>query len=90
MRELFVERTVTADDRGNHRSYEYSILIDEMEIGRFSCESYGVKILERDTGGVAAVSHLTVSAARADQLVRMLIRNTVTPTALSDVIQDWL
>lgn len=90
MRELFVDSAVAADAQGNHRSYDYSILVDEMDIGHFSCESYGVKILERDTGGVAEAPYITVSADRVDRLIRLLIRNVVTPTTLDDVVQDWL
>ena len=90
MRELLIDTRETEDLRGASRKYTYSILVDEMNVGAFSCESYGVKITERETGHTAMVSHVTTSIPRIDELVELLIRNQVTPTSLRDVIDDWL
>lgn len=50
--------------------------------------SYGVEIeLE---GESAAVRDLSPSRERAGELARRLIRGTVTPVALRDVVDDWL
>ncbi len=77
------------DCMGRTREYAYYLLIGEMELGGLSCEDYGVKIQE--TGGEgASVPDITVSAARIDELITLLIRNTVTPVTLADVVDDWL
>lgn len=90
MREMLISTGETDDLNGRSRRYTYSILIDEMNVGAFSCESYGVKITERETGHTAMVSHVTTSIPRIDELMDLLIRNQVTPIGLRDVIDDWL
>ena len=90
MRELVVGTAETGDESGTSRVYTYSILVDEMDVGAFSCESYGVRITERRTGHAAVVLHVTTSIPRIDELMELLIRNQVTPTGLRDVIDDWL
>ena len=61
-----------------------------MNVGRFSCESYGVKIRDEISGHTAVVPHVTASIPRIDELMELLIRNEVTPTGLRDVLDDWL
>ena len=53
MRELIVETKNLNGDAGKGR-YVYSILVDEMDVGRFFCESYGVSIRDAVTGQRAA------------------------------------
>jgi hypothetical protein len=90
MRELLVCSQEIKDQKEQPHCYHYSILIDEMDVGRFSCESYGVKISENPEGEVAAVSHVTTSIPRIDELMDLLTSNSVTPVGLRDVIEDWL
>lgn len=90
MRELLVAAQNISDENGTQREYTYSILIDEMSVGAFSCESYGVKIKDCATGRVAVVSHVTASIPRIDELMELLIRNQVTPVGLRDVLEDWI
>lgn len=89
MRELFVKTLELTDEAGKVRRYDYSILIGEMDVGRFSCESYGVKVAERD-GEAACVPNVTCSAARIDELSELLLDGGVTPACLEDVVRDWL
>ena len=89
MRELFLQTLELPDEQGVPRQYDYSILIGEMDVGRFSCESYGVKVAQRD-GPAASVPNITCSAQRIDELSNLLLRHGVTPTSLADVVQDWL
>lgn len=70
--------------------YDYAILVDELPVGRFSCESYGVRVTARSTGEQADIPHITVSVPRIDALMDLLVRNQVGPTHLKDVIDDWL
>ncbi len=90
MRELLVCSRRAQGQEGQEHRYTYSILIDEMDVGSFRCESYGVKIAESPTGALAVVPNVTVSIPRIDELMERLVRNVVTPAALKDVIEDWL
>lgn len=89
MRELFLETVELADQTGIMRRYDYSILVGEMDVGAYACESYGVKVAEQD-GEQAMVENITCSASRIDELSGLLVRNGVTPAALHDVVSDWL
>ena len=89
MRELFLRTLTLPDESGGRHSYDYSILIDEMDVGPFSCESYGVRVAERG-GAEASAPNITCSAARIDELSELLLRNAVTPTTFHDVLADWL
>lgn len=89
MRELFLKQLTLTDEKGQLRDYDYFITIDEMDVGRFACESYGIRI-EEQGGSQAAVRNITSSIARIDELSELILRNAVTPTTLSDVVSDWL
>lgn len=90
MRELTVAQRQAQDEEGREHIYDYSILVGEMAVSPdFSCESYGVKVRERG-GETGEVPNITVNIARIDELMELLIRNTVTPCALRDVVEDWL
>lgn len=89
MRELFLETVELTDQNGAVRRFDYSILIGEMDVGPYACESYGVRISEQG-GGQASVPNITCSASRIDELSGLLARNGVTPAALRDVVLDWL
>lgn len=89
MRELFLQTVELADQAGAIRHYDYSILIGEMDVGSYACESYGVKVAE-EGGDQVSVPNITCSAARIDELGDLLVRNGVTPATLNDVLSDWL
>lgn len=90
MRELTVARRQARSESGEQYIYDYSILIEEMAVAQgFSCESYGVRVRERE-GECAEVHHITVNISRIDELMDFLVRNTVTPCTLRDVVEDWL
>ena len=90
IRELFVCTEQGEDQTGGPVRYRYSILIDEMDVGPFSCESYGVRIAQVPEGPSAVVAHVTTSIPRIDELMDLLTRNIVTPAGLRDVVEDWL
>lgn len=89
MRELFLQTLAIPDESGTIRSYDYSILIDEMDVGPYACESYGIRIAEQGGPEVSA-PHVTCSASRIDELSELLLRNAVTPATFQDVLSDWL
>ena len=90
MRELKLDLYSLYPDLKAEGAYDYSILVDQVEVGAFSCESYGVSVTSRITGERAAVPNITVSVPRIDELVEMLVRGQVGPIHLRDVIDDWL
>ena len=89
MRELFLETVELTDQAGRVRRFDYSILIGEMDVGAYACESYGVKVSEQG-GEQACVEDITCSASRIDELSGLLTRSGVTPASLRDVVLDWL
>lgn len=90
MRELTVAQKQVRDDVGREHTYNYAILVGEMSVSSgLSCESYGVGIWEHG-GETERVPDITISAGRIDELMELLIRNTVTPCTLRDVVADWL
>ena len=76
--------------RGAAERYDYAVVIDELDVGPFCCESYGVKVRERATGYEAVVPHVTTSAARIDELMGRLVEHRVSPDNLRGVVEDWL
>ena len=90
MRELLVDTCTGEEEDGTAHSFQYYILVDEMELGGgLSCESYGVKVAGPD-GEEASVPNITVSVECIDQLLELLRRNCVSPVTLRDVVLDWL
>ena len=89
MRELYLDTVELTDPAGAVRRFDYSILIGEMDVGHYACESYGVKVAEQG-GAQASVENITCSASRIDELSGLLVRNGVTPATLGDVVLDWL
>lgn len=89
VRELFVETVELIDQKGTARRYDYFILIGEMDVGAYACESYGIKVSEQG-GPQAQAENVTCSAARIDELSDLMIRNGVTPATFDEVLSDWL
>ena len=90
MRELFLKSISMEDEQGRTRRFDYSILIDEMDVGPFSCESYGLQVKEQGSGETGAVPHITTSISRIDELCELVLAGGVTPSTLADVVNDWL
>ena len=90
MRELKLDLYSLYPGVGVDSPYDYSILVDELDVGAFRCESYGAQVSHRLSGDVCRVPNITVSASRIDELMELLVRNQVGPVHLKDVIEDWL
>lgn len=90
MRELKLDIFSLYPDVKTDGPYDYSILVDQLDVGAFSCESYGAQVTARATGARAAVPNITISASRIDRLMELLVRGQVGPLHLRDVIDDWL
>ena len=89
MMEIKIASRTCPDELGRSRTFHYSLPVDTVESGAFSCENYGVKISE-DDGDTAAVPGITTSALRIDELMTLLVEHGVGPASLRDVVDDWL
>lgn len=90
MRELVLKQITLEDEQGDLRTYEYAILIDEMNVGAFACESYGLQVREMESGTCCIVPHITTSISRMDELCQRVLSGGVTPLTLAAVVEDWL
>ncbi len=70
--------------------WRYALLVEDIEVDGFHCESYGVSAEDPETGEGAKVRHVTVHAGDASALLEFLARNQVSPVHLLDVVEDWL
>ena len=87
--EIHIASRQAACEDGTIRRFQYFLLVDQVDSGSFQCENYGVRIVEEGVGS-SAMPGLTTSAVRIDQLMTMLVDNTVGPVGLEDVLRDWL
>lgn len=73
MRELLVDTCTGEEEDGTAHSFQYYILVDEMELGGgLSCESYGVKVAGPD-GEEASVPNITVSVPNKALLAKRIL-----------------
>lgn len=85
MRDISYTSKLTHSEAGKPLALDYYILVNEGEP-----EQYGVKIIERNSGEQAMAFNLSTNAHRIYELADKLSRNSVTPTSLMDVLDDWL
>lgn len=72
-----------------HR-WRYGLLVEDIEVDGFHCESYGMIVTDEIVGESAQCRHVTVNAKEALELLNLLVQNAVTPVTLRDVVEDWL
>ncbi len=85
---IAVRRLTDAGGRG--LTVDYYITVDEMDTGRFFCESYGLLARVRESGEECAVRNITCLAHRIEELGSLVVAGGVTPATLEDVVSDWL
>ena len=88
--EIKIATRVCRDPEGAGRTFTYYLTVDQEESSRFTCENYGVHIVEEPNRDSACLPGLTTSAARIDQLMTLLVDNQVGPAGLADIVADWL
>lgn len=81
MRALLVGRREIQD-----QPMDYYLLAEECEN---LCENYGVEI-SCASGEDVAVPGITPSQNKITGLLALLLQHTVTPSALRDIVDDWL
>lgn len=72
------------------RQWTYTLLVEDIEVDGFHCESYGILVCAPDTGEKVAVRHITVNGAEALVLLERVARLAVSPVTLRDVVEDYL
>lgn len=72
------------------RRWRYGLLVEDIEVEGFHCESYGFLVADDRTGEESRCRHVTVNAAQAVTLLERLIHCGVSPVHLPDVVEDWL
>lgn len=82
--------TLERPQQSAERRWRYGLLVEDIEVDGFHCESYGVAVTDALTGESARCRHVTVSATDALALLSTLVRGTVTPVSLAEVVEDWL
>jgi len=87
--ELKVASRQLQDQNGILHIFHYYLTIDQINVGTFFCENYGVKISE-ENGESTVIPSITVSALRMDELMTLLVDNKVSPSGLTDVVMDWV
>ena len=87
--EIKIATRQCGDESGQLRLFHYYLTVDLVETDCFCCEDYGVRISE-DQGDTAVIPSITTSALRIDELLTLLVDHQVSPSALADVVADWL
>lgn len=89
MREILIGETTLSHEVARPITCEYRVLVNSISEPVFY-ESYGVQISIPKTGEREAVQDITVLPERIWKLAQVLIRNSVTPCTLKEVIEDWI
>ena len=71
---------------------KYYILEEVVELGSSKLVDYGIEIEKQDSARIekSQVKDITTDQTRIDNIVKSLMRNSVTPVHLHDVIEDML
>lgn len=88
MQDLIIATKTCRDEQGAPHTFQYTLLIGHIPVGRFSFEEYGVAVSEVG-GDCARLPGITHSRSRIDALLTLLMDHTVSPTGLFDVVEDW-
>ena len=88
MTELKVASRSCLDQSGAQRNFHYFLTIDLEESPRFCMEHYGVRVTE-EAGATSLLPAITTSPTRIDELLTLLVDNTVGPAGVVDVVNDW-
>lgn len=89
MMEIKIASRTQIDEAEHPRLFHYYLVVEPVETTGFSFENYGVRVSEAD-GEDSYIAGITTSATRIDELMTLLVDHTVGPTALRDVVGDWL
>jgi hypothetical protein len=79
-------------DNGRELTLIYSVTVDELTNTSLnaSVESYGVGVTVEESGEEVYVRHITLHSSEIFRITSCLSSNFVTPTTLTDIVEDWL
>lgn len=72
------------------KRWHYALLIEDIELGGFQCESYGLCVRDLKTGEETTARHIKVNGPEALALLDAVARLEVSPVTLRDVVEDYL
>jgi len=93
MRDIFWGEREVETEHGDLYRLSYHLIVESVPCGdSILCENYGVKLrVEKDSQSeTVAVRGITTCAGSIEQLINLLMRNTVTAVTLWDVLDDWI
>ena len=88
MQEQLIHTQTCSDEQGIVHTFRYYLLTEQIPIGSFACENYGIRI-EQVGGESSSAPGMTRSRTRVDQLAKLLANHSVSPAHLFDVIEDF-
>lgn len=72
------------------KRWHYALLIEDIELDGFQCESYGLCVRDLETGEETTARHITVNGPEALAVLDAVARLEVSPVTLRDVVEDYL
>lgn len=90
MRTMQWDQRKTAVQPTDAKGWTYALLVEDIEVDGFHCESYGILVRDPDTKEEATVRHITVNGSEALALLSTVARSAVSPVTLRDVVEDYL
>ena len=90
MRTMEWKQQETAKESLPTKQWHYALLVEDIEVDGFHCESYGIMVRDAETGVEAVVRHVTVNGSEALALLGKVAKLAVSPVTLRDVIEDVL
>ena len=76
------------DEQDKQHTFRYWLITQQIPIGRFAFEDYGVTV-EEEGGERVCLRSITHSRPRIEALLALLLEHAVTPLNLPDVVEDW-
>jgi len=92
MRKIIMCKKETRSDGGEKLTLIYSVSVDELTNAELAAgvESYGAGIAIEESGEEVCIRNITPRSSEIFHLTSLLSSNFVTPSTLSDVVEDWL
>ena len=92
MKKYFIGKETLDVLESTYVELKYYVLEDEYEEDSSKFKEYGVEIEKKDTTRIekSQISNITTDQTRIDFIVKSLMKHSVTPIHLHDVIVDML
>lgn len=77
------------DETGIKRTFNYYILVNEVETPVFFTENYGISVEELQ-GVEIEMFGISPQLQRVEGMLDFLVKHQVSPTHCKDIVEDWL